>query len=206
MKNYYMANRTDLLRFLGQSERYETALDVGCASGELGRLLVEHQSASMVDGVEVNRDAAELAKKVLRKVWMGTLEEFSQDIPWESYDLVVMADVLEHLLEPWDTLGFLFARCKPGCRLLLSVPNVRHHSVVFPLIFQGRFDYRDSGIMDRTHLHFFTRFSLQESVTRAGWQIRRESPNIKEKYLKWWYPHRVLGEFLAVQHFVLAEK
>ena len=206
MKNYYMANRTDLMRFLGQSDQYEAALDVGCASGELGRLLIEHRVATRVDGVEVNRDAAELAKKVLRKVWVGTVEELSQDIPWESYDLVVMADVLEHLPEPWETLDFLFARCRPGCRLLLSVPNVRHHSVVFPLLFQGRFEYRDSGIMDRTHLHFFTRSSLQESVMRAGWKIRRASPNIKEKYRKWWYPHRLLGEFLAVQFFVLAEK
>lgn len=206
MKYYYMADRGDLVGFLGQAECYAAALDVGCASGGLGVLLAESGAAATVDGVELNADAAQVAGKILRRVWQGTVEQVLDEIAWDTYDLIVMADVLEHLTEPWAILRFLHERCRPGCRLLLSVPNVRHHGVVLPLIFKGKFEYQDSGIMDRTHLHFFTRSSLLDSVKDAGWQMCRMAPNIKRKYRKWWYPYRLLEEFLAVQYFVLAEK
>lgn len=92
-------------------------------------------------------------------------------------------------------------------RLLLSVPNVRHHSVILPLLFQGRFaDPATLGYPDRTHLHFFTRASLLDAVNRAGWRTIAIAPFIKRKYRRWWYPHRLLSEFLAVQYLLLAEK
>lgn len=206
MKNYYMADRGDLVGFLGPGGRYKAALDIGCSSGTLGKVLLEQNIAEQVDGIEIYAEAAEIARSVLRNVWTGSVETLSDRVDWDAYDLIVMADVLEHLVDPWAILAFLHSRCKPGCQFLLSVPNARHHSVWGPLVFQGAFEYRDSGIMDRTHLHFFTRLSLQHALEKVDWKVQRIAPNIKAKYRKWWYPYRVLEEFLAVQYFVMASK
>lgn len=206
MKNYYMADRGDIVGFLGADVHYDAVLDIGCSSGRLGKALLDQSIAIRVDGIEIHAEAADTARGVLRKVWTGSLEAVSDQVEWNSYDLIVMADVLEHLIDPWATLAFLHAKCKPGCRFLLSVPNVRHHSVWGPLVFQGKFEYLDSGIMDRTHLHFFTRTSLQRALEKTNWKVLRAAPNIKAKYQKWWYPHRALEEFLAVQYFMIATK
>lgn len=206
MGSYYSADRSDVLAFLSPHGQFRTALDIGCASGQLGNLLLETKVTELCDGIEPYFEAADQASTKLRKVWHLDLDTALDQVPWQEYDLLVMADVLEHLRDPWEVLTELHRRAKPGACLMVSVPNIRHKSVVFPLLFQGRFDYTDAGIMDRTHLHFFTRSSLRQAVLGAGWHVLANAPNIKRKYLRWWFPHRLLGDFLAVQHFLLANK
>lgn len=202
---YFNADRRELLHFLDDA-RFSTAIDLGCASGLLGRELVSAALVAECDGIEMNPPAARVASGTLRKVWEGAVEAVFQTVPWQSYDLIVMADVLEHLADPWQILRALHSHSSEGAHLLVSVPNVRYKSVVFPLLFAGRFEYQDAGIMDRTHLHFFTRSSLLKTLADTGWKVQKVRPNIKRKYLKRWYPHRLLEEFLAVQYFVLASK
>lgn len=202
---YFNADRRELLHFLGGA-RYSSAIDVGCASGLLGRELISSRTVKECDGIELNPQAARVAAGGLRKVWEGAIEAVAGTIPWRSYDLIVMADLLEHLADPWQALRDLHSNAGEEVNLLISVPNVRHKSVVFPLLFSGRFEYQDAGIMDRTHLHFFTRSSLLKILADTGWKVQKVRPNIKSKYLKWWYPHHLLEEFLAVQYFVLATK
>ena len=78
--------------------------------------------------------------------------------------------------------------------------------MLLPLLVQGRFTYQDAGIMDRTHLHFFTRSSLGAAVRAARWQVVAIAPFIKRKYRRWWFPQHLLEEFFAVQYFLLAQK
>ncbi|QQS54016.1 MAG: class I SAM-dependent methyltransferase [Candidatus Competibacteraceae bacterium] len=206
MSRYYTADRRDLVDFLRPHGRFGAVLDIGCAGGRLGRQLLQAGLAECCDGIEPNAAAAIRATDLLHRVWVADLAAIAEQVPWTDYDLLIMADVLEHLIDPWQVLVELHRRARPGARLLLSVPNVRHKSVVLPLLFQGRFDYADAGILDRTHLHFFTRSSLLDAVGRAGWRVEVIAPYIKPKYRRWWYPHRLLGEFLAVQYFLLVEK
>lgn len=202
---YFSADRRELLHFLDDA-RYSSAIDLGCASGLLGKELISDRIVKACDGIELNPQAARVASDGLRKVWEGAVETVFETIPWRSYDLIVMADVLEHLADPWQILRALHSNAGEDVNLLISVPNLRHKSVVFPLLFSGRFEYQDAGIMDRTHLHFFTRSSLLKILADTGWKVQKVRPNIKGKYLKWWYPHHLLEEFLAVQYFVLAGK
>lgn len=204
--SYYTADRSDLLEFLRPFGPRRTALDIGCAAGRLGRQLLDEGLVTRCDGVEPHAGAAEQARRVLSRVWELDFSAALEQVPWQEYELLVLADVLEHLNDPWAALAALHSRVRPGTRLAISVPNVRHKSVVFPLLLQGRFEYAEAGIMDRTHLHFFTRSSLNAAVTGARWRVLAERPNIKRKYLRWWFPHRLLGDFLAVQCFLLAEK
>jgi 2-polyprenyl-3-methyl-5-hydroxy-6-metoxy-1,4-benzoquinol methylase len=203
---YYAAERPELLAFLRPQGTFGAALDIGCAAGMLGAGLLREGIVGACDGIELNAEAAHLAQSRLRKVWNGSIESLADEIPWQQYDLVILADVLEHLADPWAALRLLQARTAPGCRLLLSVPNVRHYKVSLPLLFKGEFRYADAGIMDRTHLHFFTRGSLEETVRDCGWTIRAMGSHMKGRYRRWYMPTRLLEPFVAVQTMLLAEK
>lgn len=203
---YYAAERPELLAFLRPHGPFGAALDIGCAAGMLGTGLLRGGIVGACDGIELNAEAAQLAQSRLRKVWNGSIESLADEIPWQQYDLVILADVLEHLADPWAALRLLQARTAPGCRLLLSVPNVRHYKVSLPLLFRGEFRYADAGIMDRTHLHFFTRGSLEDTVRDCGWAIRAMGSHMKGRYRRWYMPTRLLEPFVAVQTMLLAEK
>lgn len=203
---YFTADRQDLVDFLRPHGYHDVTLDIGCAGGRLGRQLLNAGLTGYCDGIEPNAEAVAQAAAQLRRVWSVPFEVGLEQAPWPDYDLVIMADVLEHLVDPWQALAELQQRVHLGARLLMSVPNVRHKSILLPLLFQGRFDYADAGILDRTHLHFFTRASLLDAVHQAGWRVIAIAPFIKRKYRRWWFPHRLLSEFLAVQYFLLAEK
>jgi 2-polyprenyl-3-methyl-5-hydroxy-6-metoxy-1,4-benzoquinol methylase len=206
LSDYYLTERRELVSFLKRHGPFSAALDIGCASGAFGAGLVREGITTACDGIEPHAEAANVAATNLRQAWHGTLESQSGIVPWQDYDLVTMADVMEHLVDPWAALRLLHARTAASCRLLLSVPNVRHYKVVLPLLFKGEFRYADEGIMDRTHLHFFTRESLLESLHDCGWREIDMGSHMKKRYRKTWLPTRWLEPFVAVQHFVIAEK
>lgn len=203
---YYTAERPELLAFLRPHASFGAALDIGCAAGMLGAGLLREGIVGACDGIELNAEAAQLAQSRLRKVWSGSIESLADEIPWQQYDLIILADVLEHLADPWAALRLLQARTAPGCKLMLSVPNVRHYKVSLPLLFKGEFRYEDAGIMDRTHLHFFTRGSLEDIVRECGWTIRALGSHMKGRYRRGYMPTRLLEPFVAVQYMLLAGK
>lgn len=206
ISEYYATERPELVAFLREHGSFGAALDIGCAAGVLGAELLRSGIVEACDGIEVHSEAAQLAQTRLRRVWNGSLESLAEQIPWQQYALFILADVLEHLVDPWAALRQLHARSAPGCRLLLSVPNVRHYKVSLPLLFRGEFRYEDDGIMDRTHLHFFTRGSLVETVRACGWTVGTLGSHMKGRYRRWYMPTRLLEPFVAVQTMLLAEK
>lgn len=206
LSNYYAADRTELVTFARAHGPFGAALDIGCSSGVLGQSLVRAGVVATCDGIEPFADAAHVAKSRLRQAWHGTLESVANEVPWGEYELISMADVLEHLVDPWAALRQLRERTNAGCRLLLSVPNVRHYKVSLPLLLKGEFRYTDQGIMDRTHLHFFTRDSLVDTLSECGWRVQAVGSNMKKRYRQVFMPTRWLEPFVAVQHLVIADK
>ncbi|MEN9544060.1 MAG: hypothetical protein RLZZ598_893, partial [Pseudomonadota bacterium] len=165
----------------------EMVLDVGCGAGSLGAHLIATQHARHVVGIEVVPSAAQEAASHLDTVVLANLNITSVDealarFDKPSFDCIVCADVLEHLVEPWDALSALKAYLKPGGILIVSVPNVRHWSVWGPLLVRGRWDYRDSGIMDRTHLRFFTPRTAQAMCAGAGLDVVSEHALVGGKW------------------------
>lgn len=206
ISEYYATERPELVVFLREHGPFSAALDIGCAAGVLGVELLRNDIVAACDGIELNSEAAQLAETRLRRVWNGSLESLAEQISWQQYDLLILADVLEHLVDPWSALRLLRERSAPGCRLLLSVPNVRHYKVSLPLLFRGEFRYEEAGIMDRTHLHFFTRGSLEETVRACGWSVRAVGSHMKGRYRRRYMPTRLLEPFVAVQYLMLVEK
>jgi methionine biosynthesis protein MetW len=140
-------------------------LDVGCASGGLLALL--RPRAGHLAGLELSPTAAEAAAQVGDHVICGALEDPQLAFDAGSFDLVVLADVLEHLADPAAGLARAIAWCRPGGAVLVSVPNVAHWLARLTLL-RGRWPQRDSGTFDAGHLRWFTRDSLRVLLTGAG--------------------------------------
>jgi methionine biosynthesis protein MetW len=142
-------------------------LDVGCADGSLGRVLAER--GCVVSGIDVDQDAARAAAGVLKQVKVADLNSSPLTDHFEpaSFDVLVFADVLEHLLDPERVLRAAVGLLKPGGHIVVSVPNVAHGSLRLALL-QGRWRYRATGLLDDTHIRFFTQETLIELFRRVG--------------------------------------
>ncbi len=146
-----------------------SVLDLGTGSGALGRHLGERLGC-IVDGVTYNEAEAVLARPHYRRVEVADLDtcDLATLFPGCRYDFIVCADVLEHLRQPERILGACRTLLAPTGRVLISVPNAGYAGLVAELM-GGEFRYRDEGLLDRTHLRFFTRRSLQRFLAEAGW-------------------------------------
>lgn len=157
-------SHTLLVELVGRDRR---VLDVGCAAGDLGRAL--RSRGCRVAGVERDPDAAEAARGVLDEVLTGDVDELDLvgHFGKESFDAVVLGDVLEHLPDPVAALRRLRPLLAREGSVVASIPNVAHGAVRLALL-KGRFDYRPLGLLDATHLRFFTRGSVYETFREAG--------------------------------------
>ncbi|MCU1656033.1 MAG: Methyltransferase family protein, partial [Pseudonocardiales bacterium] len=156
-----------MLELVGSNKR---VLDVGCDTGYLGRVMTT--MGNRVSGVEINPVAAEEAGRHLERVVVQDLEsgdlvgEFGRD----SFDVVVFGDVLEHLRDPIPILRQARPILAPGGYVVISTPNIAHGDVRLALL-SGRFDYTKVGLLDDTHLRFFTRDSLVKLLHDAGFVL-----------------------------------
>ena len=148
--------------------RPQQVLDVGAAQGILGQLLAD--SGITIDAIEPNTDWAEAAKPYYRRVMNSTVE--AADLPDNTYDCIVCADVLEHLPDPLSTLERLRQAAKPDATFIISLPNVAHLAVRTMLLF-GRFPKMERGILDKTHLQFFTKDTAKNLLFDAGLKVDR---------------------------------
>ena len=146
-------------------------LDVGAAQGFLGQLL--EGSGLVVDGVEPNPGRAAKAEPFYRQVWPLTVEQAR--LPAAIYRVVVCADVLEHTTDPAAVLRHLRSIAADDALFVISLPNVAHIAVRLLLLF-GQFPRMERGILDRTHLHFYTRRTIRELLADAGLETLRMRP------------------------------
>lgn len=157
-------SHTQMVLLVGGNKR---VLDVGCATGYVAKELVAH--GCMVSGVDVSEEAAELARPHLERLVIGDLEtlDLLAEFGAASFDAVVFGDVLEHLRDPVPVLRQTRDLLAPGGFVVISIPNIAHGDVRFALL-QGRWDYRPIGLLDETHLRFFTREGVERMLWEAG--------------------------------------
>ena len=187
-------------------------LDVGCASGYLARPLLEGRGCAYVDGIEMNPADAEEARAVCRQVITGSAEDAATFAKLSGpYDAIIFGDVLEHLRNPEVAVNAVRSLLAPGGVVIASIPNVAHYTIRAHL-FEGRFDYADSGILDRTHLRFFTRETLLKLFTDNGYEVHSCDPALKlpEKMIEWLGPQladrvaRLRDKIFAFQYITVA--
>lgn len=134
-------------------------LDIGAGSGILARALNQSGLKLQIDGIEPNKHAATLAEKYYRNMYVGYAHEFYHEVSGNHYDIVVLADVIEHVPDPYVFLLDLLSHLNDKTSIILSVPNVAFGANRLALL-KGSFEYVDSGLLERTHLRFFTRDTL----------------------------------------------
>jgi len=167
---YYAIERLPLIAMLDRAPG--KVLEIGCGSG-LSLKYLKKNGASETTGVELRRDVAEAAKKSGGIDKIFNLDFTTENLPDSEgpYDTVIFSHVLEHFADPSYVLQKIKPNLGKGARILIAVPNIRHWSVLLPLIWKGKFQYQDSGILDHTHLRFFTKSSIVLLLESNGYEL-----------------------------------
>jgi 2-polyprenyl-3-methyl-5-hydroxy-6-metoxy-1,4-benzoquinol methylase len=168
----YGANvNEDVLRGLGTISG--RLLDVGCGEGSWAPRLRQAGASELV-ALDPSPGAIARAAELYDTAVIGTIEGTElADLGGRPFDAIVVADVLEHLVDPWAALRTLRAWAAPGALLAVSVPNLRFYRLLGNLLFRGEFEYERYGVRDWTHLRWFTRRSLGRMLGAAGWEPQR---------------------------------
>lgn len=153
--NYYMFSRPEVLNLIPNHSK--RVLELGCGMGAMAIDLKEKYNCEVI-GIEIDSSVAEFAKHNLDTVYSADVEDFDLS-KLGTFDCIVCADVLEHLRDPWKIVKELTALLNDGGQLVISLPNIANIEIIKELM-QADFSYRDAGLLDRTHLRFFTRKTL----------------------------------------------
>ena len=148
-------------------ENNSKVLDVGAGNGVLGLVLVKLHKNVVIDAVEPNKAGAGEIRSPYRQVHHGYLNDYMDELIKEKYDYIILADVIEHLSDPSELIKNCIQLLSDDGKLIISVPNIAFGSVRLSLL-QGRFDYTDSGLLERTHLRFYTLNSLLPLMSKLN--------------------------------------
>jgi 2-polyprenyl-3-methyl-5-hydroxy-6-metoxy-1,4-benzoquinol methylase len=198
---YFKYPRPEMLPFVPPGCR--RVLDVGCADGSFGESLKRTRGAVEVWGVEPTRSAAVVAKTRLDRVVEGVFDS-QTGLPIGSFDCILFNDVLEHMLAPELALRYAKDLLAPGGVVVASIPNIRSFPTIWQLMFHARWEYQDAGVLDRTHLRFFTRSSIAQMFINEGFILDRISginpyagiPNVRPRL---WILYKVVNAFLLAK-------
>ena len=205
--NYFAFVRRDIEPLLPR--RAGRVLEVGCGGGGTLAWIKESGRARWVVGIELFADAAAVARTKLDELYEGDVDQHIGELTPGSFDLILCLDVLEHLVDPWATLKRLQSLLRPGGKLIASLPNIRHYSVILPLLLTGKWRYETAGIMDRTHLRFFSRETAIDLLQQAGLQLADERSTYAWGTWDKWKDLLSFGlfrNFLSFQYLLSARK
>ncbi len=163
---YYQRQRPEIAMLLPR--QYSKVLDIGCGAGKFRDNLTQENEYW---GIEPVDSIAKIASEKLDKVLIGTYQEIHSHIPNDYFDLVICNDVIEHMPDHEEFFQSIKAKIKKDGCLIVSIPNVRYISNLFELLVKKDWEYKNRGILDRTHLRFFTKKSLIRTITDNGFTI-----------------------------------
>lgn len=183
-------------------------LDVGCGAGNLGAALKLRSTECEVTGIEMSPTLAELSRRRLDQVLVGKVEDQLDHLPDRYYDCAVFADVLEHMIDPHRVLASVRQKLEPRSGIVVaSIPNVRHWMVLKELIWHGRWQYSERGLLDSGHLRFFTDHSIVTMFQWAGYTVQFADATIVAPRILWWLDRLLAGKvrpFTTYQYLLTA--
>jgi len=207
---YYAQARKDILPYIPKGV---SMLDIGCSGGNILCYLKENNLINEAVGVDLMEIAGSNQKNpLIDKFIAANIEDKELDLPRGHFDILLCADVLEHLADPWDILDYLKGFGKTAACIIISIPNIREYRAFYKIFFKGDFKYQPSGILDKTHLRFFCKKNIVELVSGAGFIIEKTEPSFKTCPLQKkrnLFSKLTLGifdQFLAQQYIVSARK
>jgi O-antigen biosynthesis protein len=178
-------------KMLGLVHPGSRVLETGCANGRFSAVLAE--IGCRIVGMEIDAGAAQEASRFCERVIVGNLESDETLAQIDArFDTIIFGDVLEHLVQPWQVLRSMRDFLKPDGFIIVSIPNVAHWDVRMGLL-KGRFDYQRNGLLDATHLRFFTRRTAYELVRECGYKIVQTDDSLRLPM--WVYSIRLVRRF-----------
>jgi SAM-dependent methyltransferase len=208
-EGYFTKVRSEVFHMIG--EPVGKVLELGCGTGNTIAELKRQGLAEWVGGIELESIAAAQIPEDVDQVWIGNFENMTLDPPPHDIDLILCLDVLEHLVDPWSTIKRLHHFLAPGGAIIASIPNIRNKDILRSLILRGEWKYQDWGILDRTHLRFFTKDSAKELMECSGLSVDRIEPAEPISFKPWQMGallNRITrgryGEFQVVQFLIRA--
>jgi SAM-dependent methyltransferase len=179
--SYYSHLRMSLLGLIENKPR--RVLEIGCGHGQALRYVKQEFGAEFVAGVELVPEVAAIARRYseIDVVLVGDVEQIQWDFPSGHFDLIIAGHVLEHVKDPWSVARRLGALLKPGGQFVGSLPNVRNIRVSLPLVFVGKLQYTEEGILDWTHTKFFTRSTIYDLLKDSGFTVERIEPEFSKR-------------------------
>ena len=183
-------------------------LDVGCGQGATGHAIKQNLDIDEIVGIELLENAARVAKTKLDKVIVGDIETLDLDFKKGYFDCILFADVLEHTQDPWNVLYKFRPYLHDDGIVIMSIPNLRHIAPVLKIIFD-RFDYEPLGILDKSHLRFFTLYTIKNMIKESGYKILeikpKKSNTLKERLLRY-CSLGLFNDFTIFQYIIKAAK
>lgn len=155
---YYSSVRYEIIELLPTFAK--NVLDIGCGDGNTLRWLKSKKKCENIYGIEISKESSDKAKEFLDGIENINIEENYNFFPGKKFELILVLDTLEHLIDPWDFLKKIKPKLTEDGFIIISVPNIRHHSIIKNLFLLGNWEYDKSGLLDNTHLRFFTKKSL----------------------------------------------
>jgi 2-polyprenyl-3-methyl-5-hydroxy-6-metoxy-1,4-benzoquinol methylase len=165
---YYSFPRPEMLELLPKTAK--RVLEVGCGQGTFAAQIKAFNNAE-VWGIEYMPNEGEVAKKVMDKVYIGAVEDYINELPDNFFDAIYFNDVLEHLTYPDDVLKKLKPKLVKNGLIISSIPNMRNFRVLKMLVWDGNWDYADHGVMDKTHLRWFTKKSIRKMYEDLDYEV-----------------------------------
>lgn len=179
--SYYSKMRLEMLKYLPKDSL--KILEIGCGNGCFGEYLKKENNRE-VWGIELMPDEGKEAEKILDRVFIGKCEDFINELPDNYFDAIYCNDVLEHLFDPYSLLKDLKSKLSNKGVVISSIPNIRYHNQFKMFLFNKDWKYQDHGIMDFTHMRFFTGKSIRRMYEEAGYIVKAHEGINKTKSLK----------------------
>jgi 2-polyprenyl-3-methyl-5-hydroxy-6-metoxy-1,4-benzoquinol methylase len=170
--NYYGNIRYDALEYFPKFS--DRVLEIGCGTGETLKYLKSNNRCNWIGGVDIYKLRNEI--DFLDYFQHGSVDNEDININEKSIDVILCLDVLEHLVDPWSVIKKISKLLKKDGIIIISLPNIQHYSISIPLLFAGKWSYQESGIMDKTHLRFFSRQTAQGLINSANLRLLSLQP------------------------------
>jgi 2-polyprenyl-3-methyl-5-hydroxy-6-metoxy-1,4-benzoquinol methylase len=178
-RGYFNSPRLDLLQMLPAGAGLRL-LELGAGDGATLRAAKARGIACHTVGIDIVEPLPRVAigPHEVDRFLVGNVEAMVIDLPTDHFDAVLCADVLEHLIDPWQAVRRLARHLRPGGLFLSSIPNLRNHRALAQIVLMGDFHYAEAGLLDRSHLRFFCRKNIRDLFVQAGLVVEAMETNM----------------------------
>lgn len=201
--SYFQGARPDVVKLIPVGPN--RILELGCGEGKTLLNAREQGKAAELVGIDIISTTP--THSLLDRYLQGDLDSLTIPYPDNYFDVVICADVLEHLVDPWDVLKRLVALLKPGGLLIASIPNARDYLLFTSIYLKGSFAYKQAGLFDRGHIRFFCKKDMRELLEEAGLSVVKFDFTVEKiRKLAWLLSFGLFEQILVKQYRIIARK